>query len=325
VHILFALAALGLTPIAQDAGPFVRLLWLVQEHGTSDAVNPANDSKLKARLAKAQGKDGIVTLEELGSFMKPETFEKLAGADGSIDASEAAKALEAATPESRSKLHSKLRTHAEYLTTTFDRIEPAHRAAAEKLAHWIAANDRPGQPLDVIVVCTGNSRRSILGSSMGNLAAAYYGMPEIRFHSGGTDPTAFNSRTVETLKSIGFEIEPTGQEAPRGEPETANPVHKITWGNGFETREFSKRFSDPSNPQNGFAAVMVCSEADEGCPFVKGAALRLSMPFLDPKTYDGGSFESAKYAERRDDIGRVMLAVILQARAEISSKSKKNP
>lgn len=325
MHIFIALATLGLTPIAQDAGPFVRLLWLVQEYGTPDAVNPANDSKLKARLAKAQGKDGIVTLEELGPFMKPEDFEKLAGANGSIDASDAAKALEDSIPESRGKLHSKLRAHAEFLTTTFDRIEPAHRDSAEKLAHWIAMNYRPGQPLNVIVVCTGNSRRSILGSSMGNLAAAYYGMPEIRFHSGGTDPTAFNSRTVATLKSIGFEIEPTGQEAPRGEPETANPVYRITWGEGFETREFSKRYSDPSNPQNGFAAVMVCSEADEGCPFVKGAALRLSMPFLDPKTYDGGSFESAKYAERRDDIGRVMLATLLQARSEIASKSRKNP
>jgi len=325
VHILITVAALGLTPIVHDPGPFVRLLWLVQQFGTPDAVNPANDSKLKARLAKAQGKDAIVTLEELGSFMKPDTFEKLAGADGSIDASDAAKALEAATPVSLTKLHSKLRAHAEYLTTTFDRIEPVHRDAAEKLAHWIAASYRPGQRLDVIVVCTGNSRRSILGSSMGNLAAAYYGMPEIRFHSGGTDPTAFNPRIVATLKSIGFEIEPTGQEAQRGEPVTANPVQRITWGEGFETREFSKRYADPTNPQNGFAALMVCSEADAGCPFVKGAALRLSMPFLDPKTYDGGLFETLKYAERRDDIGRVMLAAVLQARVEIASKSKKNP
>ena len=47
---------------------------------------------------------------------------------------------------------------------------------------------------------------------------------------------------------------------------------------------------------------MVCGEADAACPFVKGAALRVSMPYLDPKIYDGGSLESAKYAERRDDI-----------------------
>jgi len=28
-------------------------------------------------------------------------------------------------------------------------------------------------------------------------------------------------------------------------------------------------------------------EADEGCPFVKGASLRLSMPYLDPKARTG--------------------------------------
>lgn len=321
---LIVSAVLTAVPIAADPGIFVRLLWLFHEKGTPQAVSPANDSKLKATLAKALARDGVVSREELGGFMEPDRFEKLAGADGVIDPAEMALALEASTPESRTKLHPKLREHAAYLTTTFDRIDAVHRDAGEKLAHWIAANYRPGQPLEVIVVCTGNSRRSILGSSMGNLAAAYYGLPEIRFHSGGTDPTAFNSRTVATLRSIGFEIEPTGQEAPRGEPDTANLIHRIRWADGFEMLEFSKRYSDASNPQSGFAALMVCSEADEGCPLVKGAALRLSMPFLDPKTYDGGAFESAKYAERRDDIGRVMLAVMLQARRAIDSKSRKN-
>ena len=39
--------------------------------------------------------------------------------------------------------------------------------------------------------------------------AAYCGMPEVRFHSGGTAPTAFNIRTVNTLKEIGVEVGPT--------------------------------------------------------------------------------------------------------------------
>ena len=64
---------------------------------------------------------------------------------------------------------------------------------------------------------------------------------------------------------------------------------------------------------------MVCGEADAACPFVKGAALRVSMPYLDPKIYDGGAYESAKYAERRDDMGRLMLSVMMQARQRIAS------
>src|SRR5262245_32324659 len=85
----------------------------------------------------------------------------------------------------------------------------------------------------------------------------------------------------------------------QGEPKTENPVYRVSWGEGVETFEFSKHYGDPSNPQSGFAALMVCSEADDACHFVKGATLRLSMPYLDPKIYDGGSYESAKYSERR--------------------------
>jgi hypothetical protein len=298
-----------------DVGPLVRSLWLVQRFGTPEAVAPPNDQKLKGTLFKALGKDG--TLNETGArgLMDPATFARLAGTDGKLDASEVREALDADMPESRKRLNPKVASHADLLTTSFDMIDETHVKAGKSLADWIAANYKPGQPLHVTVICTGNSRRSILGSTMGNIAAAYYGLPEVRFHSGGTAPSAFNPRTIACLKEIGVEIEPTGSEAPRGEPKTANPVYKVRWGGqGLETTEFSKVYSDATNPQAGFAALMVCGEADEGCPFVKGATLRVSMPYLDPKIYDGDRFEAAKYAERRDDIGRLMLSVMMQVR-----------
>jgi hypothetical protein len=320
MHLILALAALAASPEASDVGPLVRSLWLVQAYGAREALNPENDQRVKAALSKALARDKLITSTELGSLMTPDVFNKLSGPDGSLDSADISRALEAAAPASRAKLAPSLKRHADYLTTTFDMIDEKHREAGVSLARWIAANHVPGKPLHVVVVCTGNSRRSILGSSMGNLAAAYYGMPEVRFHSGGTAPTAFNSRTVAALKEIGFTIEPTGSEAPRGEPKTENPVYRVSWGESFETVEFSKHYGDRSNPQEGFAALMVCSEADAGCPFVKGATLRLSMPYLDPKIYDDGAYESAKYAERRDDIGRLMLSVLVQARGELASK-----
>jgi hypothetical protein len=318
--LLVAFVALSATPESTDVGPFVRALWLIQRHGTTEALDPKNDQRVKAALSKALAKDGAITFPELGGLMKPETFKKLSGSDATLDAADIARGLAAATPESRARLAPKLKEHADYLSTTFDQIDEQHRVAGEKLTHWIAANYQPGKPLHVTVVCTGNSRRSILGSSMGNMAAAYYGMPEIRFHSGGTAPTAFNPRTVSALKAIGFEVEPTGSEAPRGEPKTANPVYRVSWGEGLETLEFSKHYGVHANPQAGFAALMVCSEADAGCPFVKGATLRVSMPYLDPKIYDDGAYEAAKYVERRDDIGRLMLSVMVQARGELAAK-----
>jgi hypothetical protein len=320
MHILIALLALSGSPESADVGPLVRSLWIVQRYGTAEALNPANDQRVKGVLSKALGKDGVITLPELGGLMEPDVFKKLAGPDEKLDAADITRALNAATPESRAKLAPKLREHADYLSTTFDMIDEPHRVAGDKLARWIAANYEPGKPLHVTVVCTGNSRRSILGSSVGNLAAAYYGMPEIRFHSGGTAPTAFNPRTAAALQAIGFEVEPTGKEAKRGEPKTENPIYRVSWGEGFETHEFSKHYADAANPQEGFAALMVCGEADAACPYVKGATLRVSMPYLDPKIYDDGAYEAAKYSERRDDIGRLMLSVMVQARGELAAK-----
>jgi arsenate reductase len=327
MHIpLIAAVALAAGPSTGDAGPLVRALWMIQRFGTADAANPVNDQRIKGLLFKALGKEGELSFKELEGFMEPETFKTLAGADDRLNSDEIRKAVDAAVPESRGRLPPKLKAHTEYLTTSFDMIDEEHRLAGVSLAEWIAKNYQPGKPLDVVVVCTGNSRRSILGSTMGNIAAAYYGMPEVRFHSGGTAPTAFNSRTVATLKEIGVEIEPTGKEAARGEPQTANPIYRLRWGTpggaggpAMETTEFSKVYDDPANPKKDFAALMVCGEADAGCPFVRGSALRLSMPYLDPKIYDGSAFEAIKYAERRDDIGRLMLSVMMQARQRMAS------
>jgi arsenate reductase (thioredoxin) len=310
------------SPEGDDVGPMVRSLWLVQRFGTADSADPGNDQKVKGDLAKALGKDNILTASGARTLMDPSTFAKLAGADGKLDASEVKKALDADVPSSRKRLNPQIESHLELLTTSFDMIDAPHQAAGKDLAEWIAKNHRPGQPLDVSVICTGNSRRSILGATMGNAAAAYYGMPEIRFHSGGTAPTAFNPRTIAALKAIGVEVEPTGLEAPRGDSKTANPIYKVRWGASgepsMEATEFSKTYFDASNPQKGFAALMVCGEADEACPLVKGASTRISMPYLDPKIYDGSAFESAKYAERRDDFGRLMLAAMMQARNQIA-------
>ena len=300
-----------------DVGPLVRALWLVQARGIAEAVVPSGDQRLKGRLAKALAKDQMITRGEIEGLMTPETFGELAGSDSVLDSSEIASALAAVTSASRARLFPSLRSHADYLTTTFDQIDEAHRQAGDKITRWMVANHRPGEPLDLIVVCTGNSRRSLLGAAMGNLAAAYYGMPEIRFHSGGTAPSAFNPRAIAALKDVGFEVKPTGEQAPRGEPALANPIYRVRWGEGFETVEFSKHYHDKANPQTAFAALMVCGEADASCPLVKGAATRVSMPYLDPRIFDDSAYEGAKYAERRDDMGRLMLATLMRTRLEL--------
>lgn len=221
-----------------------------------------------------------------------------------------------------SRLLGPIAAHAAALDASSGRIAPAHQAAGEELAGWIVGQLVSGTPLHVIVVCTGNSRRSVLGSVLGNIAAAYHGLPMVRFHSGGTEPSAVNHRTIAALRAIGVEVVPTGELAPSGPGGEPNPVYRIRWGEpGLATTEFSKTYDDPANPRSGFAALMICGEADAGCPTVRGASIRIPMPYEDPQSFDGTPEESTRYAERRDDIGRLMLSTMRQVRERLDDVS----
>ncbi len=306
-----------------DAGVFVKSVWFFQVYGDGETNLAENDRPLKMVLAKALAKDRELTLDEVQGMISEDAFKRLAGADNRLSELEISKAVEASIPRTRKSLNPELCKHADFLTTSYDLIEPDHYASLDRLADWIATNWKANETLHVVMTCTGNSRRSILGAAMGNLAASYYGLESVHFHSGGTTPSALNKRTIATLKEIGFQIDPTGDEAERGDPKTPNRKYRIIWGNGLETVEFSKSYAHQSNPQSGFAAILVCSEADAECPVVNGAAVRISMPFLDPKTYDDSAFEVQKYAESRDDIGRTMFAVMANARRKILERESK--
>ena len=51
---------------------------------------------------------------------------------------------------------------------------------------------------------------------------------------------------------------------------------------------------------------MTCSRADESCPVVMVADLRVGIPYDDPKAADGTPEESARYDERCKQIATEM-------------------
>lgn len=187
-------------------------------------------------------------------------------------------------------------------------VAAVHQASLQKLGVWL--KQRAKQKSEIVIVCTGNSRRSILTSTLGNCIAAYREWKGVRFHSAGTEPSAFNPRTITALQQCGVVITPTGSQAKVGKSGGKNPHYRVQWGKaaGSETVEYSKALGDVSLPGKDFAAVMVCTEADHGCPTVEGAALRLALPFDDPKTFDGTPREAEEYAKTRDLIARTLLA-----------------
>jgi hypothetical protein len=234
--------------------------------------------------------------------------------------------IQTSNSSEREFLFPKVKAQCDLLSVQSDLISPAHFDGSERLFQAIVSQHIPGVELGVIVICTGNSRRSMLAATIGNIAAAYHGIPELRFYSGGTNPSAFNPRTIRTLKEVGVVIEPLNENATEGDAGEVNPKYMISWGNlprmgvnRFEIKEFSKIYSDPHNPGKAFIALLVCDEADASCPNVRGASQRIAMPFQDPKSFDGSALESAKYSERRDEIGRVILSIVLKAKRHLAA------
>jgi len=297
-------------------------LWYAHHFASPEALTPGRDRSLKIKLISTLGKVPELPWDAVSDSFDKATFQRIAGGGNVLSLETMERAIRDKTPQSRMDLHAKTRQHADLLTTQFDLIEEQHRKPAAELVEWIVKNYLPGRPLGVITICTRNTRRSMLSATMGNVAAAYYGFTDLHFSSGGTAPDAFNPRTIAALKEIGVEIEPTGKEAPRGKEDRENPIYRVRWSKGQEAVEFSKKYTDAQNPQSGFAAILVCSEADTACPKVEGANVRIPLPYLDPKAFDGAPFEAAKYAERRDDVGRFMLSVLMQARRRLELDGK---
>lgn len=179
-------------------------------------------------------------------------------------------------------------------------IEEANTIPAERkklltqLSSYIKSKSEETVALNFI--CTHNSRRSHLAQIWAAVAAHYYGLDQIQTYSGGTEATAFNPRAVEALKRSGFQI-----RVPEGD----NPHYLVSFNDDQPPLEcWSKTFDDPVNPSEDFAAIMTCSHADENCPFIVGAKLRLPLTYEDPKEADDTPEETARYDERVRQIGR---------------------
>ena len=157
-------------PPAKSANAMATALWFAHAYALPEALTSNMDRHLKAKLIAAlRDKPPALSWDSVADVFKKDKFDKLSGGKRTITVEEMERMLRDKTPRSRESLFAKLRQHADLLTTQFDLIQERHREAADELSAWIAKNYRPGNPLHVMVICTGNSRRSMLGSTMGTL------------------------------------------------------------------------------------------------------------------------------------------------------------
>jgi arsenate reductase (thioredoxin) len=192
-----------------------------------------------------------------------------------------------------------IKDHCKQLSERFGEIPEDRQLLLRKLSEYIREKRNKDLPVNLVFICTHNSRRSHFGQVWAAVAAACYGIKDVHTYSGGTEATAFNPNAIQALRTTGFQVV--------GNTSNPNPNYSVKFGEGLQTNCFSKTFDDPANPSSNFAAIMTCSHAEENCPFVPGTDLRIGITYDDPKDFDGTAQQDEKYLERSNQIALEIL------------------
>jgi arsenate reductase len=188
-----------------------------------------------------------------------------------------------------------LKNYCDSISSEFNSIPTQRKEILDKITQYIISKKKEHKPINLVYVCTHNSRRSHFGQVWAQVASSYYHVKEVHTFSGGTEATAFNINAINALKRIGFNIQPMNNDK--------NSLYHVF----YDDQEspvvcFSKVYNDPNNPSKEFAAIMTCSDAEQNCPFIPGVELRIATTYDDPKAFDNTPLQDTKYDERSKQI-----------------------
>lgn len=184
----------------------------------------------------------------------------------------------------------------------WENIVEDRKGLLQSLIDFIQSRVNVGLSVDLTFICTHNSRRSHLAQVWASTAAIYFNIPSVHCYSGGTEITAVYPKILETLKDQGFSI---GSLTEGG-----NAKYWLKAGGSCPPMLlFSKEYDHLYNPSSAYGAIMTCSQADEGCPFIPGALKRISISYEDPKVSDGTDLQTQVYSARSLQIAREMFYV----------------
>ncbi|MDR6845745.1 protein-tyrosine-phosphatase [Flavobacterium granuli] len=186
-----------------------------------------------------------------------------------------------------------------------ENISEERKEVLQSLIDFIQIKVANQQEIRLNMICTHNSRRSHLTQIWAQTASAYFNVKNVFCYSGGTEATAMFPLVAKTLEGQGFKIKTIS--------EGNNPVYSVKYSqNEHSIICFSKTYDDDFNPESHFAAIMTCSQADSGCPFIAGAEKRIPITFEDPKAFDNTPQQTEKYEERSLQIATEMIYVFSQ-------------
>ncbi len=155
------------------------------------------------------------------------------------------------------------------------------KATEEKLSNIINSINflTNKKKLNLVFICTHNSRRSQFSEIWGNILSTYH-KKNINVLSAGMIKTEVYFQVIESLKRIGFKI-------------THNKNSYLLQHLNINMNLYSKILSDIKI--NNFISIMTCSEAEASCPIDLRSKSNLKLLYEDPKIYDNTKNEQKKY------------------------------
>lgn len=187
----------------------------------------------------------------------------------------------------------------------FENISNDRKNILQSLIDYIQGKVNSKKPVNLNFICTHNSRRSHLSQVWAQTSASFYNIDNVHCYSGGIQETALFPKVAETLENQGFQILKIA--------DNINPIYAIKFDeNCLPIIGFSKKYDDAYNPNSNFAAILTCSQADDGCPFIAGAEKRIPITYKDPKISDGTTNQTEVYQQRSIEIATEMMYVFSQ-------------